>query len=52
MIGEKTPVTEVARVLGVSRATLYRRVPELTEARHHVHPSSAAGAEPTLSEQA
>ena len=29
MIGEKTPVTEVAQVLGVSRATLYRRVPEL-----------------------
>jgi len=26
MIGEKTPVTEVAQVLGVSRATLYRRV--------------------------
>jgi hypothetical protein len=25
MIGEKTPVTEVAQVLGVSRATLYRR---------------------------
>ena len=33
MIGEKTPVTEVAQVLGVSRATLYRRVPELGEAR-------------------
>jgi len=33
MIGEKTPVTEVAQVLGVSRATLYRRVPELAEAR-------------------
>jgi len=32
MIGE-TPVTEVAQVLGVSRATLYRRVPELAEAR-------------------
>ena len=31
MIGEKTPVTEVAQVLGVSRATLYRRVPELGE---------------------
>ncbi len=29
MIGEKTAVTEVAQVLGVSRATLYRRVPEL-----------------------
>jgi len=29
MIGEKTPVTEVAQVLGVSRATLYRTVPEL-----------------------
>jgi len=27
MIEEKTPVTEVAQVLGVSRATLYRRVP-------------------------
>jgi len=33
MSGEKTPVTEVAQVLGVSRATLYRRVPELAEAR-------------------
>jgi len=33
IIGEKTPVTEVAQVLGVSRATLYRRVPELAEAR-------------------
>ena len=33
MIGEKTPVTEVAQVLGVSRATLYRRVPELVEAQ-------------------
>jgi len=33
MIREKTPVTEVAQVLGVSRATLYRRVPELGEAR-------------------
>ena len=33
MLGEKTPVTEVAQVLGVSRATLYRRVPELAEAR-------------------
>ena len=33
MIGEKTPVTEVAQVLGVSRATLYRRVPELGEGR-------------------
>jgi len=33
MIGERTPVTEVAQVLGVSRATLYRRVPELGEAR-------------------
>ncbi len=26
MIEEKTPVTEVAQVLGVSRATLYRHV--------------------------
>ncbi len=33
MIGEKTPVTAVAQVLRVSRATLYRRVPELGEAR-------------------
>ena len=33
MIGEKTAVTEVTQVLGVSRATLYRRVPELAEAR-------------------
>ncbi len=33
MIEEKTPVTGVAQVLGVSRATLYRRVPELAEAR-------------------
>jgi len=33
MIGEKTTVTEVAQVLGVSRAALYRRVPELGEAR-------------------
>jgi len=33
MIGEKTPVTEVAQVLGVSRATLYRRVPELAETK-------------------
>ncbi len=33
MIGEKTPLTEVAEVLGVSRATLYRRVPELGEGR-------------------
>ncbi len=31
MIGEKTPVTEGAQVLGVSRATLYRRVPELAD---------------------
>ncbi len=29
----ESPVTEVAQVLGVSRATLYRRVPELGEAR-------------------
>jgi len=34
MIGEKTPVTEVAQVLGVSRATLNRRVPELGVATH------------------
>jgi len=52
MIGEKTPVTEVAQVLGVSRATLYRRVPELNEARRSVSPSSATRAEPTFSEQA
>ena len=52
MIGEKTPVTEVAQVLGVSRATLYRRVPELAEARRSVSPSSATGAEPTFLEQA
>jgi len=52
MIGEKTPVTEVAQVLGVSRATLYRRVPELGEARRPVSPSSAPGAEPIFSEQA
>jgi len=51
MIGEKTPVTEVAQVLGVSRATLYRRVPELAEARRPVSPSGATGAEPTSSEQ-
>ncbi len=29
----ESPVTEVAQVLGVSRATLYRKVPELGEAR-------------------
>jgi len=52
MIEERTPVTEVAQVLGVSRATLYRRVPELTDARRPVSPSSATGAEPTFSEQA
>jgi len=52
MIGEKTPVTEVAQVVGVSRATLYRRVPELAEARRPVSSSSAPGAEPTFSEQA
>ncbi len=52
MIGEKTPVTEVAQVLGVSRATLYRRVPELGEARRPVFPSSAPGAESIFSEQA
>jgi len=52
MIGEKTPVTEVAQVLGVSRATLYRRVPELIEARRSVSPSGATGAEPTFSGQA
>jgi DNA-binding phage protein len=52
MIGEKTPVTEVARVLGVSRATLYRRVPELGEARRPVSPSSAPGAESIFSVQA
>jgi len=39
MIGEKTPVTEVAQVLGVSRATLYRRVPELAEARTPAGPA-------------
>jgi len=50
MIGEKTPVTEVAQVLGVSRATLYRRVPELAEARRPVSPSGATGAEPTSAE--
>ncbi len=33
MIREKTPLTEVAQVLGVSRATLYRRVPELADIR-------------------
>ncbi len=52
MIGKKTPVTEVAQVLGVSRATLYRRVPELGEARRPVSPSSAPGAESIFSEQA
>ena len=52
MIGEKTPVTEVAQVLGVSRATLYRRVPELGEAGRPVFPSSAPGAESIFSEQA
>jgi len=52
MIGEKTPVTEVAQVLGVSRATLYRRVPELGEAGRPVFPSSARVAESIFSEQA
>jgi len=33
MIGEKTLVTEVAQVLGVGRATLYRRVDEFGEER-------------------
>ncbi len=47
MIGEKTPVTEVAQVLGVSRATLYRRVPELGEARRPVFPSSAPAQSPS-----
>jgi len=32
MPGEKTPVTEMAQVLGVSWATLYRRMPELGRA--------------------
>ncbi len=52
MIREKTPVTEVAQVLGVSRATLYRRVPELGEAGRPVFPSSARVAESIFSEQA
>jgi transposase-like protein len=52
MIGEKTPVTEVAQVLGVSRATLYRRVPELGEACRPVSPSSARVVESIFSEQA
>jgi len=52
MTGEKTPVTEVAQVLGVSRATLYRRVPELGEARRPVFPSSARVVESIFSEQA
>jgi len=37
MIEEKTPVTEVAQVLGVSRATLYRRVPETAKILAEVH---------------
>jgi len=32
MIRERTPVTEVAQVHGVSRATLHRRMPELGRA--------------------
>jgi len=41
MIGEKTAVTEVAQVLGVSRATLYRRVPELAQAEKDKRQSTA-----------
>jgi len=53
MIREKTPLTEVAQVLGVSRATLYRRVPELAGVqRRRVTESSATGAEATLAGQA
>ena len=53
MIREKTPLTEVAQVLGVSRATLYRRVPELAGVqRRRVTESSGTGAEATLAGQA
>jgi len=53
MIREKTPLTEVAQVLGVSRATLYRRVPELAGVqRRWVTESSGTGAEATLAGQA
>jgi len=56
MIGEKTPVTEVAQVLGVSRATLYRRVPELADIRRQgrelaASPSEAIMTERTLSDE-
>jgi len=37
MLREGTPVTVVAQVLEVSRATLYRRVPELVEGQRTRH---------------
>jgi len=53
MVREKTPLTEVAQVLGVSRATLYRRVPELADVqRRRVTEFSGTGAEATLAGQA
>ena len=56
MIREKTPLTEVAQVLGVSRATLYRRVPELADVRRQgrelaASPSEAIMTERTLSDE-
>jgi len=51
MIGEKTPVTEVAQVLGVSRATLYRRVPELADVRRQGRELAASQSEAIMTER-
>ncbi len=51
MIGEKTPVTEVAQVLGVSRATLYRRVPELADIRRQGRKLAASQSETIMTER-
>jgi len=51
MIGEKIPVTEVAQVLGVSRATLYRRVPELADVRRQGRELAASQSEAVMTER-
>ncbi len=51
MIEEKTPLTEIAQVLGVSRATLYRRVPELADVRRRGRELAASQSEAIMTER-
>jgi len=47
----ESPVTEVAQVLGVSRATLYRRVPELADVRRQGRELAASQSEAVMTER-